>query len=151
MVTVNFPWLQLKTHKVCPMQDSGRLHSIILTPGTMNETKEITINGIKYPVAFNMKTIISYEEIADKSYFDSNFGKTTERIALIVAAVLTADEKSKIKVEDVMGNSDLDAVKQISEAFLIILNMSTEFFGIPSVVAEEQPELTEEERKNAKN
>ena len=117
----------------------------------MNEQKEITINGKQYPVAFNMKTIISYEEIADKSYFDSNFGKTTERIALIVAAVLTADEKSKIKVEDVMGNSDLDAVKQISEAFLIILNMSTEFFGIPSVVAEEQPELTEEERKNAKN
>lgn len=115
----------------------------------MNETKEITINGIKYPVAFNMKTIISYEEIADKSYFDSNFGKTTERIALIVAAVLTADEKSKIKVEDVMGNNDLAAIKQISEAFLIILNMSTEFFGIPSVI--EQPELTEEERKNAKN
>ena len=131
------------------MQDSGRLHSLILTQGTMNVTKEITINGIKYPVAFNMKTIISYEEIANKSYFDSNFGKTTERIALIVAAVLAADEKSPIKIEDVMGNQDVAAIKQISEAFLIILNMSTEFFGIPAVI--EQSELTEEERKNAKN
>lgn len=131
------------------MQDSGRLHSLILTPGTMNEKNEITINGKQYPVAFNMKTIINFEEIANKSYFDSNFGKTTDRIALIVAAVLSADEKSSIKIEDVMGNNDLAAIKQISEAFLIILNMSTEFFGIPTVI--EQPELTEEERKNAKN
>ena len=131
------------------MQDSGRLHSLILTLGTMNEKNEITINGKQYPVAFNMKTIINFEEIANKSYFDSNFGKTTDRIALIVAAVLSADEKSPIKIEDVVGNNDLAAIKQISEAFLIILNMSTEFFGIPTVI--EQPELTEEERKNAKN
>ena len=115
----------------------------------MNEKNEITINGKQYPVAFNMKTIINFEEIANKSYFDSNFGKTTDRIALIVAAALSADEKSPIKIEDVVGNNDLAAIKQISEAFLIILNMSTEFFGIPTVI--EQPELTEEERKNAKN
>ena len=116
----------------------------------MNE-KEITLYGKQYHVVFNMKTIISFEEIANKSFFGVTFDKTTDRIALIVAAILAADEKSPIKIEDVMGNQDVAAIKQISEAFLIILNMSTEFFGIPSVVAEEQPELTEEERKNAKN
>ena len=112
-------------------------------------TSEITINGKQYPVVFSMKTIISFEEIANKSFFGVTFDKTTDRIALIVAAILAADEKSPIKIEDVMGNQDVAAIKQISEAFLIILNMSTEFFGIPAVI--EQPELTEEERKNAKN
>ena len=112
-------------------------------------TSEITINGKQYPVVFSMKTIINFEEIANKSFFGVTFDKTTDRIALIVAAILAADENSPIKIEDVMGNQDVAAIKQISEAFLIILNMSTEFFGIPTVI--EQPEPTEEERKNAKN
>ena len=115
----------------------------------MNETKEITINGKQYPVAFNMKTIINFEEITNQSYFAANLGKLTNQVALIVAAVLSANEKSDIKIETVMGKQDIEAINQISDAFIILLNMSKVFFGIPDVI--EQPELTEEERKNAKN
>ena len=116
--------------------------------------KEITINGNTYPIAFTMDTMINFEEIADKSFFDTDLKRLKDRMAIIMAAAITADEKTKLTVEELRGSGDLEAVQQIIAAFNIVMEASTEFFKVPAVVADEekaenQPdEKAPEEAKN---
>lgn len=116
----------------------------------MVQHKEININGKAYPVVFNMQTIIIFEEIANKSFFVVNFNKTTERMALIVSSVMAADKESSITIEEVMAEQDMNALKQINEAFAIIFDMTADFFKIPKVLNPNE-ELKEEEKKEKEN
>ena len=73
--------------------------------------KEITIAGVQYPVTFDFQTLLNFESITNSSFFDTNFTKTVDRMALIMAAVLTADEDTKLTLDLLKGKGDWDAVK----------------------------------------
>lgn len=114
--------------------------------------KEITIGGKTYPIDFTMQAIMLFEEVTDKSFFDTNFNKTTDRMALIYAAVMNADKKADITVEKITGNMDLQAVKDIIAAFGTVMNLANDFFKLPKVTEEEdkadEPKKGEEKQKN---
>ena len=114
--------------------------------------KEITIQGKIYPIDFTMQAIMTFEEIADKSFFDCNFSKTTDRMALIYAAVATADEKHDLTIEKMAGDMGLQAVREIIAAFGIVMNLANEFFELPKVTKEEdkteEPKDDDEKQKN---
>ena len=111
--------------------------------------KEITINGKTYPIAFTMDTMINFEEIADKSFFETDLKKMKDRLALVMAAVIAADGKTKLTVEDLRGNGDFDAVQQLIAAFNVVMEASTEFFKIPAV--EPKDEKPKDDDEGAKN
>ena len=101
----------------------------------------------QYPVEFNMQTIISFEEIASKSFFTSTLDKTLERAALILAAVMTADKKTTLTIEDILGKFDMKAVTDIINATNILMPMVKDFFKIPDVEPKDEPTEEGEENK----
>ena len=118
--------------------------------------KEITINGQQYPVEFTMQTMMNFETITKgKSFFKSNFDTLEDKIAIIAAAVFTADDKSDITVEAIVGNKDFAAVQQIIAAFNIVAEVMEPFFKIPEIEKQNAPEPPVDEKPededNAKN
>jgi len=115
--------------------------------------KEITINGQQYPVVFTMDTLMNFERIVSKSFFETDFKTITDRMALIIAAVITANEKTTLTVEAMKGNNDLKAVQQIISAYNIVAALMGEFFEVPEVVkqaeAEERQSAEAEEQQPA--
>jgi hypothetical protein len=109
--------------------------------------KEITINGKTYPVVFNMKTILGYEQISGKSFFGEDFAKMSERLALIVAAVISADSKADISIDDMMNADKLELVQEVLTAYTVVISMVNEFFKTPDV----EPKPNEEEGDKGKN
>jgi len=110
-------------------------------------TKEITINGKTYPVVFNMKTILGYEQISGKSFFGEDFSKMGERLALIAAAVISAGGKEELSIEDMMNADKLELVNEILAAYNVVIGMVKEFFKIPDV----EPKPKEKEGDKGKN
>jgi len=102
--------------------------------------KEITINGKNYPVVFNMKTILGYEQISGKSFFGEDFAKMSERLALIVAAVISADSKADISIDDMMNADKLELVQEILTAYTVVIGMVNEFFKMPDVEPKQEEE-----------
>lgn len=115
----------------------------------MNQ-KEITIAGKQYPVVFDMQAIINFEEIANKSFFEANLKTLMHQVAAIMGAALAADNKSDITVEAIMGNRDLEAIKQITTAFGVVSELMTPFFEIPEVEPKEE-KPADEQGDNQKN
>ena len=109
--------------------------------------KEITIHGKQYPVAFDMQTMMNFEEIANKSFFESKFNTINDRVALIAAAVFTADKDSDITIEAIIGNKDWEAVKQIIAAYAIVAEVMEPFFPVPEIEKQNNPEPEHPEQK----
>ena len=110
--------------------------------------KEITINGKTYPIVFTMDTMMNFEEIADKSFFDTDLKRMKDRMAIIMAAVITANEKTTLTVDDLRGSGDFEAVQQIIAAFNTVMEASTEFFKIPAVEPKDKKPADGEDAKN---
>ena len=116
--------------------------------------KEITIAGKQYPVEFTMQTMMNFERITNgKSFFKSNLDTLEDRIALIAAAVFTADENTDLTVESIVGNKDFAAVQQIIAAFSIVAEVMEPFFKIPEIEKKNNPEPEQkpEDEEGAKN
>ena len=119
------------------------------------KTTNITIAGKQYPVQFDFQTLLNFEQITKKSFFETNFAMIVDRMAIIMAAVLTADEDSKLTVEMLKGNGDYDAVKEIIAAYTVVMELAGEYFKVPEVVKESEAKETEcqgdndEQPKNA--
>lgn len=115
----------------------------------MNQ-KEITINGQQYPVVFTMDTLMNFERIVSKSFFEADFKTLVDRMALIFAAVITANEKTTLTVQAMKGDNDLKALQQIIPAYNIVAALMGEFFEVPEVVkkaeAEEQEQAEGDEK-----
>ena len=103
-------------------------------------TKEITINGETYPVVFNMKTILGYEEISGKSFFGEDFSKMSERLALITAAVISAGGKEELSIDDMINADKLELVQEIIAAYTVVIEMVNEFFKKPDVEPKQKEE-----------
>lgn len=106
--------------------------------------KEITINGKSYKVAFTFQTILNFEDVTGKSFFAASLDTLKNRIALIFAAVLAADENTDITVESITGKQDLSALNDIIAAHNVIMEMSGGFFKIPEVEKVENKEGDDE-------
>ena len=102
--------------------------------------KEITINGKKYPVVFNMKTILGYEQISGKSFFGEDFAKMSERLALIAAAVISAGGKEELSIDDMINADTMELVQEILTAYTVVIGMVNEFFKTPGVEPKQEEE-----------
>lgn len=117
----------------------------------MNQ-KEIKIKGTAYPVAFNMRTMLNFEEISGKPFFGETFDTLKPRIALILAAVLAADEQTTLTVDMLMQADDWQCVQDIITAYATIMEITGEFFKVPDIEKGKDPEpkadedQTEEEK-----
>lgn len=104
--------------------------------------KEITIGGQQYPVAFTLKTIDGFERITSTPFSTANLDLTHNRMALILAAALTANEDTKLTAEAITGDGDLKALKQITAATTTIMELVTEFFEVGALDATDAPATT---------
>lgn len=95
--------------------------------------KEIKLQGQTYPVVFDMKTILNFEEITQKSFFGNTFNKLTEKIALTVAAVLSADKNAELDI-DSLTSLDWAGLQEVTKAFNDVMELSLEYFHIPKVI-----------------
>ena len=116
--------------------------------------KEITIAGKQYPVQFDMQTIFNFEEITGTSIFNPII-KLSHRIALIVAAVTSANKNAELEVETIMGQKDYNAVMEIVTAFSIVAKLMEDFFHIPEAEQkaneQEQQQMADEGEGKPKN
>ena len=116
------------------------------------QQKEITIDGKTYPVVFNLKTMMNFEEITGKSFFGESFDGFKERIALIISAVLAADEKADITVEQMTSAETWQQAQDIIKAYVAVMELSAKFFNIPEVEPkDEKPAEEAEDEEKAKN
>ena len=115
------------------------------------DKKEITINGVNYPIVFTMDTLMNFESIVNKSFFETDFKTMKDRMALIIAAVITANEKTPLTIEAMKGGNDLNAVQQIIEAYNVVAEAMGEFFKLPEVLKKAEAEEQQENDDNAKN
>jgi len=109
--------------------------------------KEITVNGKNYPVVFTLATLSNFEEITGKPFFKADLDMIKNRIAIICAAAIAADENTKLTVEELRGNEDLEAYKQIAAVYNTIVDMAAEFFHIPPTEKKKAEQPSEEEEK----
>lgn len=115
--------------------------------------KKITINGKEYPIVFTMDTLMNFETIVGKSFFETDFKTLKDRMALVCAAVITAKEDTDLTIEALKGNNDLEAIQQIILAYNTVSEAMLAFFKVPDVVkAEEAAEQTADSKdEKAKN
>lgn len=114
--------------------------------------KEVTINGKTYPVVFTLKTITGFEEIVEHSFFNDDFTKMSSRMAIVVAAITAADINADISAEDMLEADKWKKVKEVIEAYNVIMELSSEFFDIPlakkKIEAADEKEKEGEQKKN---
>ena len=105
----------------------------------------IKINGVEYPVVFNLLTMSNFEEITNKGFFEANLNKINERMAIVMAAVLAADKDTSLTIDIMRGKETLEDYKQIVEAYSVVMLLANDFFNIPEVEKEkEEEEKTDE-------
>ena len=108
--------------------------------------KEITVNGKNYPVVFTLATLSNFEEIAGKPFFKSDLDMVKNRIAIICAAAIAADENTTLTVEELRGKETWDDYVQIANAYVVVMELATQFFPKPNK-DEEKPEAEGEEKQ----
>lgn len=116
--------------------------------------KEITVNGVQYPVIFTLATLSNFEEIARTPFFKADFNMVKNRIAIICAAAIVADKKTKLTVEELRGKETWEDYVQIAAAYSIVMECAKEFFPVPEdekAKQEEQQPAEEEGDEKPKN
>ena len=102
--------------------------------------KEITVNGVQYPVIFTLATLSNFEEIARTPFFKADFDILKNRIAIICAAAIAADKKTKLAVEELRGKETWEDYVQIAAAYAIVMECAKEFFPVPEIEEDNQEE-----------
>ena len=115
--------------------------------------KEITINGKQYPVVFDLQTMMNFEEITNgTSFFGAPLDTLKHRVAIIAAAAISADDKTDLTVEAILGDKDYKAMQQIIEAYNVVMTLAGEFFPIPEIEKKNNPDQEQKsEEEGAKN
>lgn len=114
----------------------------------------VTINGVNYPVVFDLLALSNFEEITDKGLFEANLNKINNRMAFVMASVLSADKDTKLTIEEMRGKESFDDYKQIIEAYNVVMTLANDFFKIPKVEEGKDPKpenQEQEQEENAKN
>ena len=111
------------------------------------QTKEVIIKGKTYQVVFNLQTLILFEEIVDYSFFGVNFNKFKDRIALTIAAILAANKDAGIEYDDIVTNADVATMREIGEAYTVVMEMAGNFFKVPEVEPKDEKPADDPEEK----
>lgn len=110
----------------------------------------IKINGVEYPVVFNLLTMSNFEEITNKGFFEANLNKINERMAFVMAAVLAADKDTSLTIDIMRGKETLEDYKQIVEAYSVVILLANDFFNIPEVEKDKEEKTDESEGEDDK-
>ena len=110
----------------------------------------IKINGVEYPVVFNLLTMSNFEEITKNGFFEANLNKINERMAIVMAAVLAADKDTSLTIDIMRGKESLEDYKQIVEAYSVVILLANDFFNIPEVEKEKEEKTDEGEGEDEK-
>lgn len=110
----------------------------------------IKINGVDYPVVFDLLALSNFEEITDKGFFEANLNKINNRMAIVMSAVLSADKDAKLTIEEMRGKESFGDYKQIVEAYNIVMTLANDFFKIPEVEKNKDPKPEEQSRNKRK-
>ena len=102
--------------------------------------KEVTINGAQYPVVFTLDTLFGVEDIIGGSFFEANFGTLKNRMALVLAAIYSADDKADITVDQLKAMEPMQMIQEVTAAFVAVSELMTEFFRIPEAEKQNEPE-----------
>ncbi|MBQ8676632.1 MAG: hypothetical protein IJ528_10520 [Bacteroidaceae bacterium] len=115
--------------------------------------KEITIQGRQYPVCFDMQTIINFEEITSQQFFTGvQFNTLKNQIAIVLAAILSADKDTYLTFDTFMGKKDFDTMQQIVKAYVVVAKLMAEFFKLSDVEKKNTHEPSNKEKgKSEKN
>ena len=114
--------------------------------------EKVTINGKEYPVVFNLQTILNYEELSDRSFFDDPLKRLQSQISLVFSAIIAADENTSVKAEDFLKADSGKAVTDIINAFTVVMAMAGDFFKTPAVAAKDtEQEEGKEDGDGGKN
>ena len=111
----------------------------------------ITVNGVEYPVVFTMKTILSFEEITEKSFFVAKLDNFSERIAIVVSAILSANENADIDFEKMASIDSLEGLQEFMQAFGTVMELQRDFFHLPGVEKKDNEDKAEKKGKKEKN
>ena len=98
----------------------------------------ITLLGNEYKARFDIQTMTNYERIAKQPFFNADYAKVSDRLALVVAAICSADPKAEVDSDSILKKGDLDTFKEIVAAFSPVLDLMNDFFEIPDVEPEEK-------------
>lgn len=110
----------------------------------------IKINGVEYPVVFNLLTMSNFEEITNKGFFEANLNKINERMAIVMAAALSADKDTSLTIDIMRGKETLEDYKKIVEAYSVVMLLADDFFNIPEVEKENEEKTDEDEGEDDK-
>ena len=106
--------------------------------------RKITIAGQEIPVAFNGAALISFEQISGTPFFDDQFKTQASRVALIFAAIYAANDKTTVKIEDIMHKASW---KELNDAFTQVIEASADFFEMPEILKNIQEDKPEDDEK----
>lgn len=113
------------------------------------ETKtHITINGRELPVQFCAATMINFEQITGKPFGGEKFETQLSRIALVMAANMTADNDTQLTIDELLYHTSW---QELRSAFDTVLKMLADWFTVPDIikkVEEEKADKQEGEKKN---
>ena len=110
--------------------------------------KEITLLGVTYPVVFNMQSMLNYEQITGKSFFNEKFELLADRMAVVIAAIIAANPDADIKVESLVKANNLQTVQEIITAYAVVMELMGDFFKKPDVEPDDKPASEESSQKN---
>lgn len=106
----------------------------------------ITVDGKRYPVIFTLATLSNFEEITGKPFFGENLDTIKNRIAIILAAAIAADENTTLTVDALRGKDDWEAYRHIAEWYAVVMQLASEFFHVPEAAkGNDAPQPTEGE------
>lgn len=77
----------------------------------------INLLGEKFTIKFNMAVEIAYERITEKPFdIQDTLRNAESRIALCMAAILTANPETKITIEDILYKATAQDVAKLTQA-----------------------------------
>lgn len=112
--------------------------------------KKIQIAGREFAIVFNMQTILNFEDMSPRSFFGNDMHMLIDKIYLVVAAIIAANEKEEINADEIK-QSGVEGIQQIVAAYDEVMKMAAVFFKIPAVEQKNEPEAPEDEDEQPKN
>ena len=114
--------------------------------------KEITLKGKTYPVVFDLQTMLNYEKIVGHSFFGATFEMMHDRIALLIAAIISANADAEIDSESIIKNADGKTIQELIAGYAIVMDLVSQFFKIPEVEKNSEPKNEpKDEEEGTKN
>ena len=111
---------------------------------------KINILREEIDIRFNMAVELAYEEITGQAFSLEAMQKTTNILALGMAAIIIANPSTEISFDRLLSEAKGNEIADLNKA---VLDSMTEWLSIPDVIAKEeakepQPDVNDEQPKN---